>query len=102
MTGYLVYGLVSVMEGTLFYGLVWFVLDYLDIHLPPIGSSEFFIFVVIWPLAAPFVRPGLQTIPFVNYIFYTTESIAKSAFPEQQGEQKPTESTSGTEEEGSD
>lgn len=76
---YLLYGLVLVIEATLFYFLAFLVLRQLDTAIPPIGSQTFIIFVVIWPFIAPLVRPGLQRIPIIGEIFSLLDSTAMSA-----------------------
>jgi hypothetical protein len=79
--GYFIYGFVSLIEGTLFYLLLQWVLEHLERPIPPVGSSAFVWFLLLWPLIALVVRPGLRTIPIIGEIFALTESIAKSGFP---------------------
>ena len=76
---YLLYGLVRMIEATLFYLLAFFVLEQLDTKIPPIGSQAFIIFVLIWPFVAPIVHPGLHRIPIIGDAFSAIDGIAKSA-----------------------
>lgn len=76
--GYLVYGLVRVIEATLFYMLAFFVARWLKSPIPPIGSQAYIIFVIIWPFAAPLLRPGLRTIPIIGEVFAMFDQLARS------------------------
>lgn len=85
--GYLVYGLVRVIEATLFYMLAFLVAGYLKSPIPPIGSQAYIIFVVIWPFAVPLLRPGLRTIPIIGEVFSVFDQLAHSCL----GKTKPAE-----------
>ena len=76
---FLFYGLVRVIEATLFYFLTFIILQQLDMKIPPIGSQVFIIFVLIWPFVAPIVHPGLHRIPIIGEAFSTINGIALSA-----------------------
>ena len=88
--GYLVYGLVRVVEATLFYMLAFFVARWLKSPIPPIGSQAYIIFVVVWPFAAPLLRPGLRTIPIIGEVFALFDQLARSCL----GQAKPAEDAS--------
>lgn len=76
---YLLYGLVRMIEASLFYFLASLVLGLLDTRIPPMGSPAFIIFVVIWPFIGPIVHPGLHRIPIIGDAFCTINDIALSA-----------------------
>lgn len=81
--GYVVYIFVSLIEGSIFYCLVQLILAHVEnppLRLPLAGSSEFFLFLVFWPLLAPVVRPGLWSIPIIGEIFAAIDGIARSGF----------------------
>lgn len=76
---FLFYGLIRVIEATLFYFLASIILQQLDTKIPPIGSPTFIIFVLIWPFVAPIVHPGLHRIPIIGEAFSAINGIAMSA-----------------------
>ena len=76
---FLFYGLVRIIEATLFYFLAVIILRQLDTTIPPIGSRAFIIFVVIWPFVAPIVHPGLHRIPIIGEAFSAINGIALNA-----------------------
>jgi hypothetical protein len=96
--GYLVYGLVRVIEATLFYLLAFFVARQLKSPIQPIGSQAYIIFVVVWPFVAPLLRPGLRTIPIIGGVFALFDGLARSCLGTPKpadggGETKPSETT---------
>lgn len=68
------YGFVKVVEATLFYLLASLVFDMFPI--PPIGSKAYVIFVIVWPLVYPILRPGLYLIPIIGIIFQILDKMA--------------------------
>lgn len=76
---YLLYGLVRMIEATLFYFLASLLLEQLDTKIPTIGSQAFIIFVLVWPFVAPIIHPGLHRIPIIGDAFSTINDIALSA-----------------------
>ncbi|HOX84520.1 MAG TPA: hypothetical protein PKW76_06165 [bacterium] len=78
--GYALYALVSLVEGTLFYIFMCFVLKLIDILIPPLGSSTFLMFLITWPFTAIIIRPGLHSIPIIGDAFALIAQLATSGF----------------------
>lgn len=82
--GLLLYGLVRVIEATLFYLVAYLTADLLNSAIPPIGSETYIAALVIWPFCAPFLSPGLQHIPILGEAFRMFDQIAQSLLPRRQ------------------
>ncbi len=79
--GVLVYGLVRVVEATLLYVLAFAIADALESPIPPVGSQAYIVFVMIWPFAAPLLRPALQRIPIIGEVSAVFDQLARSRPP---------------------
>lgn len=80
--GQLLFGTMRLIEATLVYLLAFAIARHLKTPIPPIGSTAYVIFLVLWPIVIrPILGPGLRTIPIVGDILDLLDLIARSGFP---------------------
>jgi len=77
---YFIYAFVSIIEGFIFYFILTVVFNKFDNPMPPIGSNTFYISVILWPLIAPAIRPGIRTMPVIGELFSAIEGVATIGF----------------------
>jgi len=93
--GSLLFGTVRVAEATLIYMLAFGIARYLNTPIPPIGSTVYVLFVVLWPVVLrPILGPGLTTMPIVGDILDLLDLVARSGL-QRQGQQQRSSQISG-------